>query len=105
MWTNRLDLATLPAQRALAGPGSFPNPDFLEVGYSPRAFKGRAQSLTEQRSMFTLWAALPGPLILSADLRKSSWNTVRKPTAFFICAVSTSTYKRSIYQDRLGTAT
>jgi len=83
MWTNRLDLATLPAQRALAGPGSFPNPDFLEVGYSPRAFKGRAQSLTEQRSMFTLWAALPGPLILSADLRKSSWNTVRKPTAFF----------------------
>ena len=69
MWTNRLDLATLPAQRALAGPGSFPNPDFLEVGYSPRAFKGRAQSLTEQRSMFTMWAALPGPLILSADLR------------------------------------
>ena len=84
MWTNRLDLATLPAQRALAGPGSFPNPDFLEVGYSPRAFKGRAQSLTEQRSMFTLWAALPGPLILSADLRKSSWNTVWSvETSFF----------------------
>ena len=27
-------------------------------------------SLVEQRSMFTMWAALPGPLILSADLRK-----------------------------------
>ena len=27
------------------------------------------QSALEQRSMFTMWAALPGPLILSADLR------------------------------------
>lgn len=27
------------------------------------------QSIVEQRSMFTMWAALPGPLILSADLR------------------------------------
>jgi hypothetical protein len=26
----------------LAGPGAFPNPDFLEVGYSPRAPKGAA---------------------------------------------------------------
>ena len=26
-------------------------------------------SLVEQRSMFTMWAALPAPLILSADLR------------------------------------
>lgn len=72
-----LDLATLPAQRALAGPGSFPNPDFLEVGYSPRSQKGRTQSLVEQRSMFTMWAALPGPLILSADLRTSSMNSGR----------------------------
>jgi hypothetical protein len=31
MWTNRLDLATTASQRALAGPGAFPNPDFLEV--------------------------------------------------------------------------
>jgi len=69
MWTNRLDLATTPTQRALAGPGAFPNPDFLEVGYSPRMSKARSQTLTEQRAMFTMWAALPGPLILSADLR------------------------------------
>jgi len=34
-------------------------------------------SLLEQRSMFTMWAALPGPLILSADLRKSSMNSGR----------------------------
>jgi len=33
MWTNRLDLATAPENREHAGPGSFPNPDFLEVGY------------------------------------------------------------------------
>jgi hypothetical protein len=69
MWTNRLDLATTASQRALAGPGAFPNPDFLEVGYSPRMSKERSMSLVEQRSMFTMWAALPGPLILSADLR------------------------------------
>jgi hypothetical protein len=32
----------------------------------------RAMDLVEQRSMFTMWAALPGPLILSADLRSAS---------------------------------
>lgn len=71
MWTNRLDLATTATQRGLAGPGAFPNPDFLEVGYSPRMPKDHpsVQSALEQRAMFTLWAALPGPLILSADLR------------------------------------
>lgn len=71
MWTNRLDLATAPAQAALVGAGAFANPDFLEVGYSPRNPKGGAnvQSALEQRAMFTMWAALPGPLILSADLR------------------------------------
>lgn len=31
MWVNRLDLATTPSQAALAGPGAFPDPDFLEV--------------------------------------------------------------------------
>ena len=70
MWTNRLDLATTPAQAALAGQGAFPNPDFLEVGYSPREPKGAGvMSALEQRSMFTMWAALPTNLILSADLR------------------------------------
>lgn len=56
MWVNRLDLATTPTQAALAGPGAFPNPDFLEVGYSPRNPKGspRVQSALEQRSMFTM---------------------------------------------------
>ena len=79
MWTNRLDLATTPMQAALAGPGAFPNPDFLEVGYSPRFHKGQPGSMDvrKQRAMFTMWAALPGPLILSADLRASSMNTGR----------------------------
>jgi len=72
MWTNRLDLATTPEQRALAGPGSLPDPDFLEVGYNPRNPKGQTQSELEQRSMFTMWAALPTGLILSADLRAAS---------------------------------
>ena len=73
MWTNRLDLATTPEQAALAGPGALPDPDFLEVGYSPRAQPGGStQSALEQRSMFTMWAALPTGLILSADLRVGS---------------------------------
>jgi alpha-galactosidase len=69
MWTNRLDLATTPQQAALTGPGSLPDPDFLEVGYSPRATRGQSQSPLEQRSMFTMWATLPTGLILSADTR------------------------------------
>ena len=72
MWLNRLDLATDPRMAAFVGPGAFANPDFLEVGYTPRqpkSFGTRVQSLLERRSMFTMWAALPAPLILSADLR------------------------------------
>jgi alpha-galactosidase len=74
MWTSRLDTSTTPSQNALAGPGSFRDPDKLEVGYSPRAPKGRPNVMTarEQRAMFTMWAALPAPLILSADLRAAS---------------------------------
>lgn len=72
MWTNRLDLATTPEQAALAGPGAFSDPDDLEVGYSPRSPPAGSQSALEQRSMFTMWAALPTNLILSADLRAGS---------------------------------
>ena len=69
MWTDRLDRATTPAQLALVGPGALGDPDFLEVGYSPRAQKGQTQSALEQRAMFTMWAALPTGLTLSADVR------------------------------------
>ena len=70
MWTDRLDLATAPAQAALVGAGAFVQPDFLEVGYSPRNPKGGGvMSPLEQRAMFTMWAALPTTLTLSADLR------------------------------------
>jgi hypothetical protein len=31
IWTKRHDISTTASQRALAGPGAFPNPDFLEV--------------------------------------------------------------------------
>ena len=72
MWTNRLDLATAPSQYVLAGPGALPDPDFLEVGYSPRATRQNSQTPLEQRSMFTFWAALPTGLVLSADVREGS---------------------------------
>lgn len=70
MWLNRLDLATDERMPRYVGPGAFANPDFLEVGYTPRQpVGGNVQSIVERRSMFTMWAALPAPLILSADLR------------------------------------
>jgi len=70
MWLNRLDRATNPEMTKFVGPGAFANPDFLEVGYTPRMPKGgQVQSVLERRSMMTMWAALPAPLILSADLR------------------------------------
>lgn len=72
MWTNRLDLATTPEQLALLAPGAFPDPDDLEVGYSPRCTPANSQSALEQRSMFTMWAVLPTQLLLSADLRAGS---------------------------------
>ena len=74
MWLDRLDLATDARMRPFVGPGAIANPDFLEVGYSPRQPKGAhgVQTALEQRSMFTMWSALPGPLILSADLRPAA---------------------------------
>lgn len=101
MWTNRLDLATAPGQAALTGPGAFPNPDFLEVGYTPRNPKGRAglSTLIERRSMFTMWAALPGPLILSAELRPNKpWGGVDPD----ILAILTNKEVIAINQDTLA---
>jgi alpha-galactosidase len=69
MFVNRFQLATTPEQRAAAGPGAFPDPDNLEVGVSPRAPPGQGATPLEQRSMFSMWAILPAPLVLAADLR------------------------------------
>ena len=46
MWTNRLDLATTDGQRALAGPGAFPNPG--EVSPAFEAKGGRSTIHTSQ---------------------------------------------------------
>jgi hypothetical protein len=64
MWLNRLDLATDPRMPPFVGPGAFANPDFLEVGYTPRQPKwGNVQTIVERRSMFTMWAAGDSPLL------------------------------------------
>ena len=64
MWLNRLDLATDPKQSINVGPGAIANPDFLEVGYTPRQPKSspNVQTIVERRSMFTMWAAYLGLL-------------------------------------------
>lgn len=60
MWTNRLDLATTTQQRQMAGPGSFPNPDFLEVGYSPRMQKVHSSHQTFHKCVLHLdWRPCP----------------------------------------------
>lgn len=55
---GRLDLATDQRMADYVGPGAFANPDFLEVGYTPRQPKQSpaVQSLLERRSMFTMCA-------------------------------------------------
>jgi alpha-galactosidase len=68
MIVNRFQLAATPANRAATGPGAFPDPDNLEVGPSPRAPPGAGATPLEQRSQFTMWAVLPAPLVLAANL-------------------------------------
>jgi alpha-galactosidase len=69
MFVNRFQLAATPENRAATGPGAIPDPDNLEVGYSPRAPPGQGATPLEQRSMFSMWSILPAPLVLAADLR------------------------------------
>lgn len=69
MTLNRFQLATITSQRGVVGPGAIADPDNLEVGYSPRCQPGAGATVLEQQSMFSMWAFLPAPLILSADLR------------------------------------
>ena len=47
---------------AYAGPGSWNDPDMLEIGNG-------GMTPTEQRTEFTLWAAMAAPLIAGADIR------------------------------------
>jgi len=47
---------------AYAGPGGWNDPDMLEVGNG-------GMTLTEERTEFTLWAAMAAPLIAGADIR------------------------------------
>lgn len=47
---------------AFAGPGGWNDPDMLEIGNG-------GMTPTEQRTEFTLWAAMAAPLIAGADIR------------------------------------
>lgn len=47
---------------AYAGPGGWNDPDMLEIGNG-------GMTPTEQRTAFTLWAAMAAPLIAGADIR------------------------------------
>jgi alpha-galactosidase len=68
MFVDRFQLATTPEHRANTGPGAFPDPDNLEVGYSPRSPAGQGATPLEQRTMFSMWSIIPAPLVLAADL-------------------------------------
>ena len=47
---------------------------FIGLLLSKVAKPGDGMTNVEARSMFTMWAALPGPLMLSADLRPAAGN-------------------------------
>jgi len=70
---------------AAAGPGHWNDPDYL--------VPGQGMSLMEARTQFTMWAELAAPLMLSADLRKISAETV---------SIFTNREVISVDQDRLG---
>lgn len=53
------------ALSAFAGPGGWNDPDMLEVGNG-------GMTATEQRTEFTLWAAMAAPLVAGADMRSLS---------------------------------
>ncbi|AJQ95052.1 glycoside hydrolase family 27 protein [Gynuella sunshinyii] len=53
---------------AYAAPGSFNDPDMMEVGIG-------SMSDTEMRSHFALWAIMASPLIAGNDIRNMSWAT------------------------------
>ena len=88
MTLNRFQASTTPAQRAATGPGAFPDPDNLEVGYSPRSPPGAGATPLEQRSMFSMWAILPAPLVLAADLRSLDNVTLSVLTNAAVIAVN-----------------
>jgi len=71
---------------AFAGPGGWNDPDMLEIGNG-------GMTPTEQRTEFTLWAAMAAPLIAGADLRSLS------PDAL---AVYSNAEVIAVDQDRLG---
>jgi len=71
---------------AFAGPGGWNDPDMLEIGNG-------GMTPTEQRTEFTLWAAMAAPLIAGADLRSLSSDAL---------AVYSNAEVIAIDQDRLG---
>lgn len=69
-------------------PGAWNDPDMLEVGNG-------GMSLTEERSEFSLWAAMDAPLIAGTDLRDLSAQDL---------SIYTNTAVIAVNQDRLGKA-
>eukprot|EP00191_Tetraselmis_sp_GSL018_P000847 CAMPEP_0177605626 /NCGR_PEP_ID=MMETSP0419_2-20121207/16810_1 /TAXON_ID=582737 /ORGANISM="Tetraselmis sp., Strain GSL018" /LENGTH=465 /DNA_ID=CAMNT_0019099805 /DNA_START=428 /DNA_END=1827 /DNA_ORIENTATION=- len=58
-----------------AGPGGFNDPDMLEVGVSANSF-GPGLTEAEERSHFVLWSLMKAPLLIGADLRNISANSL-----------------------------
>jgi hypothetical protein len=74
-WSQSLkgQFAQIAKWEPVAGPGRWPDPDMLPIGYlGPRpGFKAARMSgltIDEQQTLLTLWAISRAPLILGADL-------------------------------------
>eukprot|EP00052_Salpingoeca_macrocollata_P019114 m.157890 g.157890 ORF g.157890 m.157890 type:complete len:97 (-) comp20867_c0_seq3:51-341(-) len=67
-WNHMLrNLDTLKGRGGFAQPGSFNDPDFLEVDIGAFSFDGSQQSLDENTAHFTLWCITSSPLILGFE--------------------------------------
>jgi len=68
------------AHAAVARPGAWNDPDLLEAGLG-------SMSPDEERSQFTLWAMMAAPLLVSADLRTASSDTLAMFTNHDVIAI------------------
>lgn len=86
----------------MAQPGRWPDLDMLPLGYlgpAPGWEKPRQTRLThaEQRTLFTLWAIFPSPLMVGGDLTRADEWTVSLLTNSEVLAVDqTATHSRPV---------
>lgn len=72
-WGSMLfNLDAMRGMGAVAGPGAWADPDFLEVGIGEFAWRPDGSTAGMNRAHFALWAVTSAPLVLGFDLRPAA---------------------------------